>query len=141
METYHHDKTMLHGAKFIRRTDLPPLMRPYNIGVTALLAQRERVWGKLTALTRELAICRTFVYMLAYQVEQAGVLLFEQRASASWPSFRKGQMERLAYQYMVSLRVEGCCSLGAVATIMKRFGVGLSSTGKISQSLHTIGAL
>ena len=55
METYHHDKTMPHGAKFIRRMDLPPLMRLY-IGVTALLAQRERVWGKLTALAREFVI-------------------------------------------------------------------------------------
>lgn len=138
METYHHDKTMPHGAKFIRRTDLPPLMRLY-IGVTALLAQRKAVWGTITALAREFVISRTFVYMLAYQVAQAGEDLFGQPPSVS--SVRKTPTKRLAYQYMVSLRLEGCCSIGAIATIMKRFQRDLSSTGKISQTLQHMGAL
>lgn len=138
METYHNDRKMRQGSAFIRRTDLLPLIRLY-IGMTALLAQREQVWGKITALAREFVISRTFVYMLAYQVEQAGELLFG--SSSSLRSLREGTSTRLAYQYMVSLRLEGCCSIGAIATIMKRFEVELSSTGKISQTLYKIGAL
>jgi hypothetical protein len=49
--------------------------------------------------------------------------------------------EQLAYRYMVSLRLEGRCSIGAISTIMTRFDVQNSSTGKISQTLHDIGGL
>jgi hypothetical protein len=42
---------------------------------------------------------------------------------------------------MLSLRLEGRWSIGAISTIMKRFDMENSSTGKISHTLHAIGAL
>ena len=42
---------------------------------------------------------------------------------------------------MLSLGLECASSIGATATVMKRFGLELSSTGSISQSLSQIGGL
>src|SRR5664279_2985084 len=42
---------------------------------------------------------------------------------------------------MLSLRLEGCSSIGAISTIMNRFECELSSTGSISQMLSRIGCL
>jgi len=72
--------------------------------------------------------------MLAASLEQTGRIVFGEQLSRSVV-----REERLPYQYMLSLRLEGRCSLGAIATIMPRFGVECSSTGQISQTLHDIG--
>ena len=42
---------------------------------------------------------------------------------------------------MLSLGLECASSIGATATVMKLFGLELSSTGSISQSLSQIGGL
>ena len=63
------------GPKFVRRTDLSPVIRLY-IGISAVLAQQQKQWGRVTQLARDYVISRTFVYMLACQVEQAGHELF-----------------------------------------------------------------
>ncbi len=44
------------------------------------------------------------------------------------------------YRYMLSFRLEGRCSIGAISTMMKRFGVKRSSVGTISQSVRALGA-
>jgi hypothetical protein len=44
-------------------------------------------------------------------------------------------------QMMLSLRLEGRSSIGAISTIMNRFEYELSSTGSISQILSRIGGL
>ena len=41
---------------------------------------------------------------------------------------------------MLSLRMEGRCSIEATSTIMKRFGINLPSTGSISQYLKQFGS-
>jgi hypothetical protein len=47
----------------------------------------------------------------------------------------------LPYHYILSLRLEGRCSVEAISTIMKRFNIGRSSIGTISEFLHYIGSL
>jgi hypothetical protein len=121
--------------RFIRRTDLTPLTRLY-IAYTALMAQGCAVWGKITELSRQFMISRMFVYMLAATLEQHSLILFGDNRC------RPATMEeRLPYYFMLSLRLEGRCSIEAISTIMKRLNLDPSSTGYISQTLQSIGSL
>lgn len=123
------------GSKFIRRADLTSQIRLF-IGFTALQAQREKTWGVITGLARTYAVSRTFVYLLA-----ASLAVVSDEVFGSSLSPMVSCDVRPPYRYMLSLRLEGRCSLGAISAIMKRFKVEFSSVGKISQSLHDIGAL
>lgn len=138
MKTHQRHPSMTEGLsvrKFIRRSDLSSFVR-LQIAFTALLAQQKRQWGTMTQLARHYLISRTFVYMLAATLEQTTQIVFGKQRS---PAVVRD--EQLAYQYMVSLRLEGRCSIGAISTLMKRFDVEYSSTGKMSQTLHDLGAL
>jgi hypothetical protein len=121
------------GNKFIRRTDLTPAIR-LHIATTALVAKNFGIWGATTALSRQYMISRTFVYVLAAQLEQTSRITFDARQAvpATWED---------PYSWMLSLRLEGRCSIEAVSAIMKRFGIDKSSVGCISQQLHRFGAL
>lgn len=125
----------LSSPKFIRRPDLTAFVR-LQIAFTALFAQHQGQWGVMTQLARQYVISRTFVYMLAASLEQTTQIVFgEPRCPAVVND------KQYAYRYMLSLRLEGRCSIGAISTIMKRFDVKYSSTGKVSHMLHEIGAL
>jgi hypothetical protein len=135
MKRHHIQLMMSAGQKFIRRSDLTPFIR-LHIAFTALLAQQTRQWGTITQLARQYLISRTFVYMLAVTLEQTSQIVFGEQLSPTVV-----REEHLPYRYMLSLRLEGRCSIGAISTIMKRFDVEHSSAGKISHTLHEIGAL
>ena len=123
------------NKRFIRRADLTPLIRLY-IAFAALTAQRGAVWGKITELSRQYMISRMFVYMLAATLEQHSLIIFgDNRCNSA--AFE----DRLPYYYMLSLRLEGQCSIGAISTIMKRFNLDMSSTGSISGFLQSVGSL
>jgi hypothetical protein len=121
--------------KFLRRHDLTPSIRLY-IAATALMAQVNRTWGKLTEISQQFMISRTFVYMLIATLEENSSIIFGDNPSA--PGVEE---KRLAFYYMLSLRLEGHCSLEGISTIMKRFGKKLSSVGSISQYLNYFGSL
>jgi hypothetical protein len=125
----------LNPPKFIRRPDLSPVIR-IQIACAAVVAKLSGQWGVITELARQYVVSRTFVYMLAASLQEAGNLLF--REPGALPPTCD---ERMPYRYMLSLRLEGRCSIGAISTIMTRFGVEPSSTGTISQTLQTIGHL
>ena len=81
-------------------------------------------------------ISRPFVYLLADKLKEAGRFLFGETAefvSASSPEH--------SIQMMLSLRLEGRGSIGAIATIMNRFAYDLHSAGSINQTLSRIGSL
>ncbi len=134
---HHHSSssTSSPGPKFIRRMDLTPLIR-LQIGLTALLAQQQKQWGEISRLAREYLISRTFVYLLALQVEQVGSAFFG-RCPAEVPLSMKAV--RLPYAYLLSLRLEGRCSLNAISAIMARFDLTWSSVGKLSETLKALG--
>ena len=95
------------NKRFIRRADLTPMIRLY-IAFTALMAQRGAVWGKITELSRQYMISRMFVYMLAATLEQHSLIIFgDNRCNPAVVE------ERLPYYYMLSLRLEGRCSIEA----------------------------
>ncbi len=123
------------GVKFIRRSDLTSPIRLF-IAFTALQAQREKRWGVITDLARAYAVSRPFVYLLAASLATTSEEIFG-------PSLSPITLRdvRRPYRYMLSLRLEGRCSLGAISTMMTRWDVEHSSVGKISQTLHAIGEM
>lgn len=124
------------SKKFIRRADLTPLIRLY-IAFTALMVKKGAMWGKITELSRQYMISRMFVYMLAATLDQHSQIIFgDNRCNPA-----AVVEERLPYYYILSLRLEGRCSIGAISTIMKRFNLDMSSTGSISQFLQSAGSL
>ncbi len=127
-------KTFLPGNKFIRRTELTPSVRLF-IAFTALTAKMTGQWGKITEISRQFMISRMFVYILANTLQEASLRIFGQNVSEPIVSCH------LPYQYILSLRLEGRCSIEAIATIMKRFGIRNSSVGTISQLLQRFGSL
>jgi hypothetical protein len=122
--------------RFTRRADLTNSIR-LTIAANALHAMIHGVWGAITSLADEYGISRPFVYSLADTLKDVGQFLFGETAefvSVSSPRERSIQM-------MLSLRLEGRSSIGAVSTIMNRFDYDLSSAGSISQTLSHIGSL
>ncbi len=126
---------LIAGLKFIRKSHLSSAIR-LHIACTALLAQQNKTWGTITTLARQYLISRTFVYMLAVTLEQTSQIVFGEQCSTA--VMREAYV---SYRYMVSLRLEGRCSIGAISTLMKRFDVENSSEGKISQTLQNIGGV
>jgi hypothetical protein len=122
------------NVKFLRRTDLTPFIRLY-IAFTALTAKAVGIWGTITALSKQFMISRTFIYMLAETLEETSPIIF---GNASSPTVIE---KHLPFYYILSLRLEGRCSIEAISTIMKRFDINLASTGSISQYLTYFGSL
>ncbi len=127
-------KTTLPGNKFIRRTDLSPSIRLY-IAFTALTAKMTGKWGQITELSRQFLISRVFVYMLSDTLQDASLHIFGEKVSPPVVSLE------LPYRYILSLRLEGKCSIEAISEIMKRFGLQNGSVGSISQLLQHFGSL
>jgi len=123
---------MPRGNKFVRRHDLTPSIRLY-IAFMALTANAMGAWGKITELSRQFMISRTFVYMLANTLHDTSLAVFGDNVSK--PAFA----EELPYHYMLSLRLEGRCSIEAISTIMKRFGSDIASVGSVMTSGKTGG--
>jgi hypothetical protein len=124
-----------YGNKFIRRSDLTASIR-LSIAVTAFMAKVNGSWGKISELAWQYTISRTFVYLLLYKLERTSVIIFgDNRSKAAVID------HRLPYSYMLSLRMEGRCSIEAISSIMKRFGKKNSSVGSISEFLQYIGLL
>jgi hypothetical protein len=130
--------TIAEGAKFIRRTDLTPSIRLY-IAYTALMARSSGIWGAVSELSRRFMISRMFIYTLSCTLERHSQILFGDNRLT--PPAIEEKLQRLPYQYIVSLRLEGQCSIGAISTIMKRFDIDLSSVGSISRILYHFGSL
>ncbi len=121
---------------FTRRTDLSNRIR-VTIAINALYAMFNGVWGTVSNLAIEYNISRTFIYSLAQTLNEAGHFLFSETAEFVYSLPIRG----LSIYMMLSLRLEGRSSIGAISTIMNRFGLELSSAGSISQMLSRVGGL
>jgi hypothetical protein len=75
--------------------------------------------------------------MLATTLKEVGGAAF----GYDIPESGKTAEKTLPYRCMLSLRLEGHCSVEAVSEIMKRFGIGNSSVGSVSQHLNHFGSL
>jgi len=86
------------GLKFKRRTDLTPEIR-LSIAYSALEAQRNGKWGKITELAGYFMVSRTFVYMLASFLATASVIIF-----SATPAIAPVTNQWLPFAYMLALR-------------------------------------
>ena len=121
---------------FTRRSDLTSEIR-LNIGVAALSATINKQWGTVTHLAEQYDVSRTFIYFLKNSLKNVAKFIFDEtRIDTLSSTLRENVIET-----MLSLRVEGGCSIGGISTIMKRQGLDLSSTGSVSQTLSAIGGL
>jgi len=119
---------------FTRRDDLTSTVR-FTIAASAFHAKVNNAWGTITHLANQYRVSRPFVYSLADKLKEAGEFLFSQTAeSVTAMSLREYSLE-----VMLSLRLEARGGIGAISTIMKRFGCKLNATGSISQALSRIG--
>ena len=121
------------GIKFIRRPDLDLSKRLY-IAATALSAMFNNQWGVISNMAKTYAISRTFIYILASTLTEMDYLLFG-------TTYQQTESKIHAYKYILSLRLEGRCSIESISTIMKRFEIGPNATGTISEHLTYFGSL
>ncbi|MCP4552656.1 MAG: hypothetical protein GY834_11570, partial [Bacteroidetes bacterium] len=101
----------LNGHKFIRRPDLSVIDR-LHIAQTALMAQEYNYWGVITELSEQYMISRTFVYMLANTLRETSSILFGDKELEQVYINNKES----TCSYMLALRMEGQCSIGATST-------------------------
>ena len=114
------------GPKFTRRSDLTPEIR-LAIAYSAIEAQQNGKWGKITELARTYMISRTFVYMLASFLAVASLVIF-----SATPAIAPVNSHLPPFIYMLALRMEGRCSIEAISAIMKRFDLSFSYVGSVS---------
>jgi len=122
---------------FTRRSDLTEAIR-LTIANDALHAILNHRWGTITQLSRTHEVSRTFVYSLAKRLKSIGHFIFSDQTESA---VTVAQERRRAIEVMLSVRLEGCSSLGNVSTIMKRQACDLSSVGSISETLWRMGGL
>jgi len=121
------------GIKFMRRPDLDYSKRLY-IATTALSAMLNHHWGVISGMAKQFAISRTFIYILASTLNEMDSLLFG-------TTFQYSESKLVAFHYMLSLRLEGRCSIQAISTIMGRFQISPGAMGSISEYLAYFGSL
>ncbi|MCI0418388.1 MAG: hypothetical protein L0312_04060 [Acidobacteria bacterium] len=111
--------------KFRRRPDLDTLTR-VQIAVQAFLAQG--VYGEMTRIANRYQVSRLFVYKLLWQLS----LLYELEVCATdSPEAIRTYLDR----HILSLRMEGRCSLERISHIVQQLGLPPASVGYISQRL------
>lgn len=122
------------GKKFIRRKDLTAKIRA-NIAIRAYMAQQNSKWGEITSLSKEFNVSRPFIYDALSSLDAAIPVIFGQVS----PKNNADKTEAL--HHILSLRMEGKCSIEGISSIMKRFGLQNNSIGFISQYLTHVGSL
>jgi len=106
-----------------------------SISYRAMEAKINREWGVVTALSKYYDISRTFVYMLRDRLISLTPHIFFPNKETK--SYNKKEM----IETILSYRLEGGMSIGAISTVMKRQKLDYSGESTISQSLSAIGAL
>jgi len=104
------------------------------IAIEACYAQLNKKHGAITALSQKYDISRQFVYNLLYML-QISLIIFASTLE------EERNKKRESVEWILALRFEGKCSIGAISTIMKQMSPLYSSEGYISQILKEIGAI
>jgi hypothetical protein len=113
--------------KFMRRPDIDTVAR-VTIAVQAFLGLG--VYGEITRIAQFYQVSRLFVYKLLWQLLALYTLEVCDPLSAQ-------EIRKEVDRYILLLRLEGHCSLEAIAQILKQLGLPFSSIGYISQRLAT----
>ena len=126
---------LLIGKKFIRRKDLTESIKSY-IAVQGYQAQQSSQRGVITHLSNQFNVSRQFVYDAISSLKGALGIIFNKTETSM-----NSVDETEALSHILSLRLEGKCSLEAISMVMKRFKVANNSVGFISQYLGKVGSL
>ena len=122
----------LSSPKFVRRNDLTLSVR-VELVISAYMAQIQRDWGKISSLSKDYNVSRSFIYNLLSSFKREIEQVF---LPANPP---KSLSARQILTSILSQRFEGRCSIEAISTLMKRWNMDYSSMGSISQILSQIG--
>ncbi|MCI5168138.1 MAG: hypothetical protein D3903_19130 [Candidatus Electrothrix sp. GM3_4] len=122
------------GNKFYRRPNLTVFDR-LQIVYEAYCAKIFSLWGTITSLSKHFNISRTFIYDSLAVFEKTVEQLLGTSVQTADPDSKKQAVE-----IMVSLRLEGKCSIGPIVTIMNRLGLHFSSQGTVSGYLNHLGS-
>ena len=122
------------NPKYILRTDLTPEIR-MSIAYKAIEAEENGEWGVITALAKTYKVCTTFIYKLRNGLKALIPIIFFPNKEIN-SSNKKEIIKKI-----LSYRLEGTMSTGAISTVMKREGLDYSGPSTISQSLSASGAL
>jgi len=118
--------------RFIRRDDLTLAIRTQLV-FEAYMAQIKKDWGKITQLSQQYKVSRTFIYnLLSTFLAEMATLFFPQEKPSLYS-------QETIDTYILSQRFEGRCSIDAISTVMKRWGIPNASVGSISQYLSHVG--
>ncbi|MEI6987405.1 MAG: hypothetical protein WCK65_14880, partial [Rhodospirillaceae bacterium] len=97
--------------------------------ISLLTVAANRRYRQIQASLREgheqYDVSRTFVYLLRNGLKKAGEFIFGESGIDTLPC----TLREKSIEAMVSLRMEGGCSIEGTSTFMKRHGLELSSTG------------
>lgn len=118
---------------FQRRQDLTETIR-MDIAVKAYLAQERSEWGVITGIARQYGVSRPFVYNTLFKMQESLLMTFGVDSNVD------KTIDEGALKHILSLKLEGVCSIEGISTCMKRFGLKNSSVGFISQYLAHVGA-
>jgi hypothetical protein len=125
-----------HLLKFVRRPDLSPELRLY----IACLALNFSGYGTITNLSQRYNISRSFIYHLRKQLLMYGWAIFGMQPKSEQNDSDEGpDKELLLLQEILSLRLEGRCSIIGISLLLKRRGMQNTSIGYISQVLNEVG--
>lgn len=106
-----------------------------NIAVTAYLVQQRSEWGVITGIARQYGVSRPFVYNTLFKMQESLLVTFGDNSYVGDAIDVED-----ALKHILSLRLEGGCSIQGISTCMKRFGFKNSSVGFISQYLAKVGS-
>ena len=121
--------------KFMRRPDITPAMRLYIGGVALFNSSEEQN----QELMQRYNISRSFVYHLRKQLMLCGWVIFGEESKTT--EFEKDELaeELHLLRSILSLRLEGRCSIISISLLLKRQGLKNSSVGYISELLKEAG--
>ena len=117
--------------KFVRRSDLSPETRA-RIALQVLTHRGE--WGIVTQLARIHRVSRQFIYTLVWSV----IGVFEPQSCP----VRKPEHEVVVPwdRLVIALKLQGSCSVGDIAQMLRTLGVPKNSVGSVSQRIHDYAA-
>jgi len=101
--------------------------------------QNQGVWGAMTQLAQRYRVSRQFIYLLLWSVTavfKPDFSTFESEADDD-----DGKKIEVSYmRLLLSLKLQGHCSVGDISQIFKTLGTSNNSIGYVSQQLHAFAA-
>jgi len=116
--------------KFVRRNELTPDIRA-QIAIQAYLAYLNKdFWGTISWLARKHYVSRQFIYLLIWGLKD----IFEQ-TEVKVKDELKEHNQVFHSLLMITLKLQGTCSIGDISQILKTLNIPANSTGYISQKI------